>query len=201
MCRPYGEWLRAGIKTKPGGPRSTEDSSPQHSPAPVTPTSPKDPRVDENPVLTLVDVTGNIEFRGVENTDTCEGSKPGFQGTDKEGLSPQIMAKLQTDPDALKHSSMETNFTPIQWDRGKVDTWFQPPSRDTVLRVRLGNLESQDTLVWNENKAQTLSVRTAYQVAFRMNHTGSAEHSRVHEDKRVWNGFTSSAIARVLHGV
>ena len=25
-----------------------------------------------------------------------------------------------------------------QWDRGKVNTWFQPPSRDEVLRIRRG---------------------------------------------------------------
>ena len=72
-----------------------------------------------------------------------------------------------------------------QWERGKVNALFQPPSRDIVMRVRLGNLESWDTLVWNENKAQTFSVRTTYQVAFWMNQTGSAEHSKVHEDKRV----------------
>ena len=45
-----------------------------------------------------------------------------------------------------------------QWDRGKVNAWFQPLSRDEVLRVRLGSLEDRDTLIWNENKAQTFSV-------------------------------------------
>ena len=74
-----------------------------------------------------------------------------------------------------------------QWDRGKVNAWFQPPLRDMVMRVRQGNLESRDTLVWNENKAQMFSMRTAYQVALRMNQTGSAKHSRVHEDKRIWS--------------
>lgn len=52
-----------------------------------------------------------------------------------------------------------------QWDRGKVNAWFHPPSRDDVLRVQLGSLESQDTLRWNENKAQTFSVQIAYRVA------------------------------------
>ena len=84
--RPYGEWLRAGIRTKLGGPRSIEYSLPWHSLALVTSTSPKDPRVDENPVLTLVDVTSNTEFQGTENAGICEGDKPGFQGIDKEGL-------------------------------------------------------------------------------------------------------------------
>ena len=66
-----------------------------------------------------------------------------------------------------------------QWDRGKVNAWFQPPSRDEVLRIRLGSLEGWDTLIWNENKAQTFSVRTAYHVALQMNRIGIGEHSRV----------------------
>ncbi|KAF3961764.1 hypothetical protein CMV_013647 [Castanea mollissima] len=58
-----------------------------------------------------------------------------------------------------------------QWDRGKVSAWFQRPTRDEVLRVRLGSLGGRDVLVWNDNKAQTFSVRTAYQVALRMGQT------------------------------
>ena len=74
-----------------------------------------------------------------------------------------------------------------QWDRGKVNAWFQPPSRDEVLRIRLGSLEGRDTLIWNENKAKMVSVRTAYQVALRMNRTRNDEHSKVQEDKPIWN--------------
>ena len=74
-----------------------------------------------------------------------------------------------------------------QWDRGKVNAWFQPPSRDEVLQIRLGSLEGRDTLIWNVNKAQTFLVRTAYHIALRMNRTGIGEHSRVQEGKPVWN--------------
>ena len=81
-----------------------------------------------------------------------------------------------------------------QWERGKVNAWFQPPSRDEVLRVRLGSLEGRNTLIWNENKAQTFLVRTAYQVALRMNQTGSDEHSKVQEDKPVWNQLAVEVI-------
>ena len=59
--------------------------------------------------------------------------------------------------------------------------------RDEVLRIRLGSLEGRDTLIWNENKAQTFSVQTAYHVALRMNRIGIGEHSRVQEGKPVWN--------------
>ncbi|KAK9989376.1 hypothetical protein SO802_029615 [Lithocarpus litseifolius] len=74
-----------------------------------------------------------------------------------------------------------------QWDRGKVSAWFLPPSRDEVLQTRLGNLEGRDTLLWNENKAQSFSVRTAYHVALRLGRKNPAEHSRVQEDKQIWN--------------
>ena len=60
--RPYEEWLRAGIRTKPGGPRSTEDSPLSHRPAPATPMSPRDPEVTETPRLTLSDVIDNTDF-------------------------------------------------------------------------------------------------------------------------------------------
>ena len=55
-----------------------------------------------------------------------------------------------------------------QWDREKVNAWFLPPSRDEVLGTWLGRLDSRDKLVWNENKTQTFLVRSAYQVALRI---------------------------------
>lgn len=73
-----------------------------------------------------------------------------------------------------------------QWDRGKVNAWFQPPSRDEVLGTRLGSLDSRDKLVWNENKSQTFLVRTAYQVVLRIQWRTSAEHSRAWDDNRLW---------------
>ena len=72
-----------------------------------------------------------------------------------------------------------------QWDRGKVNSWFLPSSRDEVLQIHLGNLEVRDKLCWNENKSQTFLVRTAYRVALRMNQVLVAEHSMACEDKQV----------------
>ena len=112
--RPYGEWLRAGFQTKPGGPQSTEDSPPRHRPAPTAPMSPRDPQVTETPRLTLSNVTDNTDFRGAVNTDTCKGSKFGIQGTDTVGFSPQIMQKSPPEPNTLKPNPMETNPTPKQ---------------------------------------------------------------------------------------
>ncbi|KAK9996994.1 hypothetical protein SO802_021680 [Lithocarpus litseifolius] len=74
-----------------------------------------------------------------------------------------------------------------QWDRGKVNDWFLPPSRDEVLGTRLGRLDGPDMLVWNENKSRTFSVLLAYQVALRIHWRSCAEHSRVWDDEWIWN--------------
>ena len=113
-CKPYGEWFRAGFRTKPGDPRSTKDSPPRPRPAPTTQTSPKDPLVTETPRLTLSDVTDNTDFRGAVNADTCEGSKSEIQGTDTVGFSPQITQKSPLEPDTLKSNPMEIDPTPKQ---------------------------------------------------------------------------------------
>ena len=70
-----------------------------------------------------------------------------------------------------------------QWDREKVNAWFLPPLRDEVL----GRLDSRDKLVWNENKSQTFSVHSAYQVALRIHWRSSVEYSGAGDDKRIWN--------------
>ena len=69
-----------------------------------------------------------------------------------------------------------------QWDRGKINAWFVLSSRDEVLRICPGNLESCDKLCWNEKKSQTFSVRTAYRVALRINRIMGAEHSMAQDD-------------------
>lgn len=50
------------------------------------------------------------------------------------------------------------------------------------MALPLNHLNSQDSLIWKENKAHEFSVRTTYQVALRLKNTSAAEHSsaRVH---------------------
>ena len=74
-----------------------------------------------------------------------------------------------------------------QWDRAKVNSWFLPQSREEVLKIHFENVEAQDKMVWNENKSNTFSVRTAYHVALRLKQGLGGEHSRARADKRVWN--------------
>ena len=69
-----------------------------------------------------------------------------------------------------------------QWDRGKLFTTFDQRTSAEILALALNHLNSQDTLIWKENKAHEFSVRTTYQVALRLKNTSAAEHSsaRVH---------------------
>ena len=75
----------------------------------------------------------------------------------------------------------------MQWDRPRVQDIFMPPTQQDVLNIRLGDLRTQDRIYWKENKANRFTVRSAYFVALRLNQGGVVEHSRAHEDKRVWN--------------
>ncbi|KAK9988760.1 hypothetical protein SO802_028999 [Lithocarpus litseifolius] len=60
-------------------------------------------------------------------------------------------------------------------------------THEDVLNLRLGDLQTQDRIYWKENKAHRFTVRSTYLVALRLNQRGVVEHSRAHEDKRVWN--------------
>lgn len=75
----------------------------------------------------------------------------------------------------------------MQWDRPRVQDIFMPPTQQDVLNIRLGDLRTQDRIYWKENKANRFTVRSAYFVALRLNQGGVVEHSRAHEDKRLWN--------------
>ena len=46
---------------------------------------------------------------------------------------------------------------------------------------------SRDRLRWKENKKQEFSVKSAYQVALRINRAEVVEHSLAWEDKKLWN--------------
>ena len=73
-----------------------------------------------------------------------------------------------------------------QWDRGKLAATFTPRTCKQILSLPLNHLDSQDTLVWTENKAKTFSVKTAYRVALRLKSVALAEHSSVRAHGVTW---------------
>ena len=73
-----------------------------------------------------------------------------------------------------------------QWDRGKLAATFTSRTCKQILSLPLNHLDSQDTLVWTENKAKTFSVKTAYRVALRLKSVALAEHSSVRAHGVTW---------------
>ena len=79
-----------------------------------------------------------------------------------------------------------------QWDSGKLAATFTPRTCKQILSLPLNHLDSQDTLVWTENKANTFSVKTAYRVALRLKSVALAEHSSVRAHGVTWGKIGSS---------
>ena len=73
-----------------------------------------------------------------------------------------------------------------QWDRGKLAETFTPRTCTQILSLPLNHLDSQDTLIWTENKSKTFSVRTTYRVALRLKSATLAEHSSVRAHGVTW---------------
>lgn len=70
--------------------------------------------------------------------------------------------------------------------RGKLVATFTQRACAEILALPLNHLDSQDSLIWTENRAQKLSVKTAYRVALKLKSTGLAEHSSVQAHGITW---------------
>ena len=69
---------------------------------------------------------------------------------------------------------------------GKLVATFTQRACAEILALPLNHLDSQDSLIWTENRAQKLSVKTAYRVALKLKSTGLAEHSSVQAHGITW---------------
>ncbi|KAK9990823.1 hypothetical protein SO802_025808 [Lithocarpus litseifolius] len=49
----------------------------------------------------------------------------------------------------------------------------------------------RDRLIWKENKANMFSMKTAYQVALRLHHPQTGEHSQAKLDRKMWKRIWS----------
>ncbi|KAK9997342.1 hypothetical protein SO802_022028 [Lithocarpus litseifolius] len=75
----------------------------------------------------------------------------------------------------------------MQWNRSLIQATFMQPTQTAILRTQLSNIRARDKLCWKENKTQHFTIKTAYQVALRMQRETGAEHSSVRDDKRFWS--------------
>ena len=73
-----------------------------------------------------------------------------------------------------------------QWDSDKVFDLFAHKTRMEILQMPLSRLSSRDKLVWKENRSQSFSVKTAYQVALRMGQQQWVENSGLMAERQIW---------------
>lgn len=64
----------------------------------------------------------------------------------------------------------------MQWNRPLIYATFTQSTQEEILRIQLDNTKARDQLYWKENKAHQFTVRTAYQVARKLNKVDEAEH-------------------------
>ena len=62
-------------------------------------------------------------------------------------------------------------------------TTFTRATVEDILRIRVGTSNTRDKLTWKENKSREFTVKTAYQMALRLNQLCSGEHSSASQDQ------------------
>lgn len=76
-----------------------------------------------------------------------------------------------------------------QWDREKITYWFEPHICNDIWRIPLDNMQTQDVLIWKENKSRTFSIKSAYKVALRLQYPLAGDHSMEHTNRQVWKAI------------
>ena len=70
----------------------------------------------------------------------------------------------------------------FQWDREKIHDLFAHRTRMEILSIPLESNLTRDELVWKENKSHSFSVKSAYQVAIKLQEQNRVEHSTASRD-------------------
>ena len=78
-----------------------------------------------------------------------------------------------------------------QWDWSILTTTFTQATVEDILRIKVGTLSTRDKLTWKENKPWEFTMKTTYQVAHRLSHTPSEEHSSAAQDQSLWKRLWS----------
>lgn len=78
------------------------------------------------------------------------------------------------------------NWRTRQWDRGKIATTSTPRTCTEILATPLNQTNSQDSLIWTANKSQKFTVKSAYQLALRLNTEERPEHSLARAHCATW---------------
>ena len=74
-----------------------------------------------------------------------------------------LTAEKQTSKDALVCELI--NRASNEWDTDILSQWFLPEDRDAILGIPLSTSNTNDRLVWVENKSEKFTVKNAYFLA------------------------------------
>ena len=118
----------------------------------------------------------HIQFRVPRHCDPCRVHRPpNFKDSADKSLKVTDLIDTTTN----------------QWDRGKVHAIVNPDTREDILKIKLSNVALRDRLIWKENKANKFSMKTSYQVALRLLHPQTGEHSLASMDRKMWKRIWS----------
>ena len=73
----------------------------------------------------------------------------------------------------------------MQWDKEKIFDLFAYRTRMDILSIPLGSNSACDVLVWKENKSQTFTLKSAYQVACKLKEATQVEHSTAASNRHI----------------
>ena len=104
-------------------------------------------------------------------------------------LSHKLVFIGEPRPNLMVSELMDENSW--QWDREKLFDLFAYRTQMEIMAIPLSQIAGRDKLRWNENRGETFSVRSAYQVALRLKRQSHVEHSTAALDRPIWNKLWS----------
>ena len=73
-----------------------------------------------------------------------------------------------------------------QWDREKIFDLLAHRTSMEIMSMPLPRTNTRDVLIWKENKSQSFTVKSAYQVALTMKEITHIEHSTARTEWDLW---------------
>ena len=99
-----------------------------------------------------------------------------------------LTPEKQTSKDALVCELI--NRASNEWDTDILSQWFLPEDRDAILGIPLSTSNTNDRLVWVENKSEKFTVKNAYFLALEeQKKSGLAECSNSMARRKFWKAI------------
>ena len=120
----------------------------------------------------------------------CEGSKWEVGDgrticvTTRKWLSHKPIFMGEQQPDLKVKDLIDSDIR--QWDREKIFDLLAHRTSMEIMSMPLPRTNTRDVLIWKENKSQSFTVKSAYQVALTMKEITHIEHSTARTEWDLW---------------